>query len=184
MKSKLNLICECLKEEIEKKRVSETFKHKLFVQLKSAKKHLDIIKNKLKSCPNKLYHPSPHNLNKRLKTQKGNFQVLKEKLCIKKEKLENLKLRPRSWTENLDEVLKAVLKERKNRYCWKNLSKRNASKNDNSSFSQSYADQLNNQIMYLQNEQLQLAERMQDFVANRVNFFHYGKYDDNNPTVY
>ena len=38
--------------------------------------------------------------------------------------------------------------------------------------------------MYLQNEQLQLAERMQDFVANRVNFFHYGKYDDNNPTVY
>ena len=38
--------------------------------------------------------------------------------------------------------------------------------------------------MYLQNEQLQLEERMQDFVANRVNFFHYGKYGDNNPTVY
>ena len=80
--------------------------------------------------------------------------------------------------------MKAVLKERKNRYCWNKLSKRNASKNDNSYFSQSYADQLNKQIMYLQNEQLQLEERMQDFVENRVNFFHYGKYGDNNRTVY
>ena len=92
MKSKLNLICECLKEETEKKRVSETFKHKLFVQLKSAKKHLDIIKNKLKSCPNKLSHPSPHNLSKRLKTQKGNFQVLKEKLCNQEGKIRELEV--------------------------------------------------------------------------------------------
>ena len=38
--------------------------------------------------------------------------------------------------------------------------------------------------MYLQNEQLQLEERMKDFVANRINFFHYGKYADNNRTVY
>ena len=38
--------------------------------------------------------------------------------------------------------------------------------------------------MYLQNEQLQLEERMQDFVANRVSFFDYGKYGDNNRTVY
>ena len=77
---------------MEKKRVSETFKHKLFVQLKSAKKHLDIIKNKLKSCPNKLSHPSPHNLNKRLKTQKGNFQVLKEKLCNQEGKIRELEV--------------------------------------------------------------------------------------------
>ena len=92
MKSKLNLTCECLKEEIEQKRVSETFKHKLFVQLKSAKKDLDIIKNKLKSCPNKLSHPSSRNLNKRLKTQKGNFQVLKEKLCNQEGKIRELEV--------------------------------------------------------------------------------------------
>ena len=79
--------------------------------------------------------------------------------------------------------MKAGLKERKKRY-WKNLAKRNASKNDNSPFSQSYVDELNEQIMYLQNEKLQLEERMQDFVANKVNFFHNGKYDDNICTVY
>ena len=71
--------------------------------------------------------------------------------------------------------MKAGLKERKKRY-WKNLAKRNASKNDNSPFSQSYVDELNEQIMYLQNEKLQLEERMQDFVPNKINFFHNGKY--------
>ena len=79
--------------------------------------------------------------------------------------------------------MKAGLKERNKRY-WKNLAKRNASENDNSSFSQSYVDELNEQIMYLQNEKLQLEERMQDFVANKVNFFHNGKYDDIIRTVY
>ena len=80
--------------------------------------------------------------------------------------------------------MKADLKEIKKRYYWKNLAKRNASKNDNSFFSQSYADELNEQIMYLQKEKLQLEERMQDFVANKVNFFHNGKYDENIRTVY
>ena len=92
MKFKLSLTCECLKEEIEKKRVSETFKHKLFAQLKSGKKHLGIIKNKLKSYPNKLSHPTSHNLSKRLKTQKGNFQVLKEKLCNQEGKIRELEV--------------------------------------------------------------------------------------------
>ena len=43
---------------------------------------------------------------------------------------------------------------------------------------------LNEQIMYLQNEKLQLEERMHDFVANKVNFFHNRKYDDNICAVY
>ena len=37
---KLNLTCECLKEEIEKRYVSETSKQKFAVQLKSAKKNV------------------------------------------------------------------------------------------------------------------------------------------------
>ena len=86
--------------------------------------------------------------------------------------------------KKLEEALKVVFKERKKRSYWKNLVKRNASKNDSSSFSQSYVDQLNEQIMYLQNEKLQLEERMQDFVANKVNFFHNRKYNDNIRTVY
>ena len=45
-------MCECLKEEIEKRSVSETCKQKLAVQLKSAKKEHDILKNKLRSCLN------------------------------------------------------------------------------------------------------------------------------------
>ena len=52
LQSKLNLTCECLKEEIEKRSVSETSKQKLAVQLKSAKKEHDILKNKLRSCLN------------------------------------------------------------------------------------------------------------------------------------
>ena len=46
------MMCECLKEEIEKRSVSETSKQKLAVQLKSAKKEHDILKNKLRSCLN------------------------------------------------------------------------------------------------------------------------------------
>lgn len=38
LQSKLNLTCECLKEETEKRSVSETSKHNLAVQLKSVKK--------------------------------------------------------------------------------------------------------------------------------------------------
>ena len=38
--------------------------------------------------------------------------------------------------------------------------------------------------MYLQNEKLQLKKTIQDFVANKVNFFHNGKYDNNIRTVY
>ena len=80
--------------------------------------------------------------------------------------------------------MKADIKERNKRYYWKKRAKKMLQKNDNSSFSQSYVDELNEQIMYLQNEKLQLEERMQDFVANKVNFFHNGKYDDNIRTVY
>ena len=38
-------------------------------------------------------------------------------------------------------------------------------------FSQSDIDELNAKIMYLQNEKLQLEERMLDFVANKLSFF-------------
>lgn len=52
-------------------------------------------------------------------------------------------------------------------------------------FSQSYVDQLNEKtIQYLQNEIVQLAKRMQDYVANTVNFLHNGQNDNNICTVY
>ena len=154
------------------------------MQLNSAKKERDTLKNKPTSCLNKLSHLSTCNVNKKLKTQKDNVQVLKEKLFNQEGKIGELEVETKELNKKLEEALKASMKERKKRDYWKNLAKKNASKNDNSSFSQSSVDELNEQIMYLQNEKLQLEERMQDFVANKVNFFHNGKYDDNICTVY
>ena len=76
---KLNLIYECLKEEIEKRSVSETSKYKLGVQLKWAKKERDTLRTKLTSCLNKLPHLSTRNVNKRLKTQKDQCPGFKRK---------------------------------------------------------------------------------------------------------
>lgn len=69
------ITCEWLKEEIEKRSVSKTSKHNLAAQLKSAKKKCGTLKNKLTFCLNKLSHLPKHNVNKRLKSQKGNFQL-------------------------------------------------------------------------------------------------------------
>ena len=79
LQSKLNLTCECLKEEIEKRSVSETSKHKLAVQLNSAKKERDTLKNKLTSCLNKLSHLSTRNVNKRLNKRYHKIQSVKPK---------------------------------------------------------------------------------------------------------
>ena len=121
LQSKLNLTCECLKEEIEKRSVRETSKHKLAVQLQSAKKERDILKNKLTSCLNKLFHLSICNVNKRLKTQKDNVQVLKGKLCNQEGKSGELDIETKELNRKFEEALKAGLKERKKRYYWKNL---------------------------------------------------------------
>ena len=125
------------------------------------------MKKKSHFCFNRLSHLSTHNGNKTLKTQKDNVQVLKGKSCNQERKIGLLEVETKEWNKKLEKALKADLKERKKRY-WKNLVKRIASKNDNSSFSQSYVDELNKQIMYLQNEKLQLEERMQDFVTSKV----------------
>lgn len=94
MQSNLNLTCDCLKEEIEKRSVGkeeiekrsvgkeeiekrsvgETSKHNLPVQIKSAKKEDDILNNKLTFCLNKPSHLSMCNVNKIFKTQKANVQ--------------------------------------------------------------------------------------------------------------
>ena len=108
LQSKLNLTCECLKKEIEKRSVSETFKHKLAVQLKSAKKECDILKNKLTSCLNKLSHLSTCNVNKRLKTQKDNVQVLKEKLRNQEGKSGELDIETKELNRKFEEALKLV----------------------------------------------------------------------------
>ena len=184
LQPKLNLTCECLTEEIEKRSFSETSKRKFAVQLKSVKKEHDALKNKRTSCLNKLSHLSTCNVNKRLITQKDNVQVLKEKLCNQEGQIGELEVKTKKLNKKLEEALKAGVKERKKRYYWKNLAQRIVSKNGNSSFSQSYVDDLNEQIMYLQNEKLQLEEKMQEFVANKVNFFHNGKYGNNICTVY
>ena len=92
LQSKLSLTCECLKDEIEKRSVRQTSKHNLAVLLKSAKKERDISKNKLRSCLDKFSHLSTLNINKRLKTQKDNVQVLKEKLCNQEGKIGELEV--------------------------------------------------------------------------------------------
>ena len=169
LQRKLNLTCECLTGEIEKRSFSETSKCKLAVQLKSVKKERDTLKNKRTSCLNKLSHLSTCNVKKRLITQKDNVQVLKEKLCNQGGQIGELEVETKKLNKKLEEALKAGAKERKKIYYWKNFAKRIASKNDNSSFS--YVDDLNEQIMYLQNEKLQLEEKMQESLANKVNFF-------------
>ena len=84
-------------------------------------------------------------MNKRINTQKRNVSTLKD-VVTSKEKKELLQ----AETLELNENLENALKECKKKYYWKNPE----------SFLQSYADEFNQQIFYLQNE------KMEDFLQN------------------
>ena len=84
-------------------------------------------------------------MNKRINTQKRNVSTLKD-VVTSKEKKELLQAETLELNENLENALKECNKK----YYWKNPE----------SFLQSYADEFNQQIFYLQNE------KMEDFLQN------------------
>ena len=45
-------------------------------------------------------------------------------------------------------------------------------------YSQSYVDELNEQITFLQNEKLILYEQLDEFHVKKISFSHNGKYND------
>ena len=78
------------------------------MQLKSATKKRDTLKNKLLSCLNKLSHLSRSNVKKRLKTQKDIVQVLKEKLCNQEGKIGELEVETKELNKKLEKERKDI----------------------------------------------------------------------------
>ena len=106
---------------------------------------------------------------------------MKYEVTIQNEKNNFLENEVESLNKKLQEALRNGLKQRKKNYYWKNVAHNNSTSD---SYSQSYVDELNQQIRFLQNEKLELEEKIEEFVTQKVNFFHNGIYDDNIRMVY
>ena len=173
--AQLNITCEFLKEEINKRTEEENSKQEIIKKLHQTKQERDILRNKLTSCFDKLGNLSTRNVNKRIKTQKSHVQNLKEKVSEQEKQIGELENENKKFDEKLQEALKTGLKERKQKYYLSNKLKFNSFSKQ---YSQSYVDELNEQIVFLQNEKLMLEEQLDEFMSKKVSFFRNGKYDD------
>ena len=79
MQSQISITYECLQDEIEQRTTEESDRKELLKQLQETKKEREILQAKLSSCIEKMSHFSTH-ANKRLKTQRGSVQNLKNKV--------------------------------------------------------------------------------------------------------
>ena len=81
--------------------------------------------------------------------------------------------------EKLTEALKIGLKSRKKAYYLKGTnSKEQSLVSHASSFSQSYVSDLKDKISILENEKLELEEKIQYFVTKEIKVYNNGCYDD------
>ena len=72
-----------------------------------------------------------------------------------------------------------MFRSEKKKYYWGDIARKHSSKEtQNNVYSQSYVDELNTQIQHLENEKMVLEEKLNNFLANKANFFHNGRYDD------
>ena len=175
LQSQLNITCECLKEEINKRTEEENSKQEIIKKLHQTKQERDILRNKLTSCFDKLGNLSTRNVNKRIQTRKSHVQNLKEKVSEQEKQIGELENENKKLDGKLQEALKTGLKERKQKYYLSNKLKFNSFSKQ---YSQSYVDELNEQIVFLQNEKLMLEEQLDEFMSKKVSFCHNGKYDD------
>ena len=79
MQSQISITYEYLQDEIEKRTTEESDRKELLKQLQETTKEREILQAKLSSCIEKMSHFSTH-VNKRLKTQRGSVQNLKNKV--------------------------------------------------------------------------------------------------------
>ena len=86
-----------------------------------------------------------------------------------------------SLNEKLTEALKTGLKSRKKNYYLKNSS---VSEDSSVSYSQSYVYDLKKRIEVLENEKMELEEKIQSFLNKDINVFQKGSYNDDIRMVY
>ena len=79
MQSQISITYEYLQDEIEQRTTEESDRKELLKQLQETTKEREILQAKLSSCIEKMSHFSTH-VNKRLKTQRGCVQNLKNKV--------------------------------------------------------------------------------------------------------
>ena len=79
MQSQISITYEYLQDEIEQRTTEESDRKELLKQLQETTKEREILQAKLSSCIEKMSHFSTH-VNKRLKTQRGSVQNLKNKV--------------------------------------------------------------------------------------------------------
>ena len=96
LQSKLSLTCQCLKEEIEKRSISETSQNTLMKQFLKLS-----FRSKLSVCVEKLSHLSTRNDNKRINIQKNHVALLKQAVASQEEKIENFEEEAKELKKNL-----------------------------------------------------------------------------------
>ena len=162
-----------MQEETEKRTAQESDKKELLKQLQEAKKESNILQAKLSSCIEKMIHFSTRNVNKRLKTQGANVQNFKNKVLEQEENIAKLQTENDNLSEKLEEALKVGLKLRKKKnYLSNKLAKQNPPAKV---FPQFYVDELNQQLQFLEDEKNKLEEELENFMSEKVSFFHNGK---------
>ena len=113
--------------------------------------------------------------------------LLKQTVASQEEKIENLEEEAKELNKKLEEALRVGVQEqkKKKRYYWRDIAHIHSSKEtENNVYAQSYIDELNTQIQYLENEKMMLEQKLKDFLANEEIFFHNGRYNDKICTVY
>ena len=113
---------------------------------------------------------------KRLKTQRANVRNLKNKVLEQEENIAELQIENDNLSEKLEEALKVGLKLRKKKNCLSNkLAKQDPPAKV---FLQSYVDELNEQIHFLEDGKNKLEEELENFMSEKVSSFHHGKHDE------
>ena len=172
-----------LARKIQKNCLKESSQKELLKELSNVKKERNSLKRELEKCLSKVSHFSTRNVNKRINTQKKKkVAILKDEGSVQSQKIKDLEAETSDLNEQLELALKKGLRARKSKSHWKCFVKNTSI--DENKFSQSYVDELNEQIAFLQNQKLELEEKLDIFMKKEVSFFHNGKYDDSIPAVY
>ena len=151
--------------------------------VKELKKEKDHINSKLNRKILKLSSLSTRNVNKKIRRQTEKSLHLQKCLNDQSDKAVVLERDVQDLSKKLSKALKAGLKSRKKNYYLKNDSKtENVSKS--SSFGQSYVSDLLAQISILQNEKLELEEKVENFVNKEVQVYSNGSYNNSVRMVY
>ena len=119
-----------------------------------------------------------------MNVKKGKVQCLEKEIQEKNSIINELEVDHENLNKTLETALKDGLRHRK-KISFLKSKLRNSNSSSNDSFSQSYITELKEKIKILENEKLELEEKINDFTnSSSIQLFHNGKYNNNIRAVY